>query len=98
LLARLERLESRTALVHPVKTKVRFGNLRRLPQDYQGERHVIVAKCLPSEGKDRVEFEEVAGPDPSPPQELKHDDLRAPLPRIPVRSLSARGSLLEPFI
>jgi len=33
---------------------------------------VIVAKYLPSEGKDRVEFEEVAGPDPSPPQELKH--------------------------
>ena len=33
---------------------------------------MIVAKYLPSEGKDRVEFEEVAGPDPSPPQELKH--------------------------
>ena len=68
LLSRLERLEVRT--VSSQRVKVRFGKLRQLPEDYyKGERHVIVAKELPSRnGQEWVEFEEVPGPDPNPPQ------------------------------
>ena len=43
LLGRLERLEVRTAEAYR-KITIRFGALRRLPEDYVGERHVIVAK------------------------------------------------------
>ena len=64
LLARLERLESRAAVFR--RLKVRFGNLRRLPRDYKGERHLVIAKHLPSRsGQEWVEFEEAPGPDPS---------------------------------
>ena len=67
LLRRLERLEFRNAASCSIK--IRFGNLRRLPEDYKGERHVVVAQHLPSQnGQERVEFEEVPGPDPKPPQ------------------------------
>ena len=68
LLSRLERLESRSAS-HP-RIKIRMGDLRRLPQDYKGPRHVVIAKHLPSQsGQEWVEFEERPGPDPNPPQE-----------------------------
>ena len=50
--------------------KVLFGNLRRLPQDYEGERHIEIAKHLPDEnGQKWVEFEEVPGPAPTAPPE-----------------------------
>ena len=65
LLARLERLESRTVAAH-MKITVRFGHLRQLPGDYKGERHVVVTKELPEKGEAWVEFEEVPGPDPHP--------------------------------
>jgi hypothetical protein len=68
LLSRLERLESRSACVES-RLKIRFGHLRRLSQKYKGERHVIVTRQLPNRGdQEWVEFEEVPGPDPSPPQ------------------------------
>jgi hypothetical protein len=42
---------------------VRFGNLRRLPEDYQGERHREIAQWLPArDGQEWVEFVEVPGP------------------------------------
>ena len=64
LLARLERLECRAAVSRKLKT--RFGNLRRLPPDYVGERHMVIAKHLPCRfGQEWVEFEEAPGPDPS---------------------------------
>jgi hypothetical protein len=68
LLTRLERLESNAAATqHPLK--VRFGHLKRLPPEYKGERHVIVARELPKQGdQEWVEFEEVPGPNPNPPQ------------------------------
>ena len=69
LLSRLERLEVRTAAALDV-VRIRYGNLRRLPADYKGERHVIVSKELPSQnGQEWVEFEEVPGPNPNPPQQ-----------------------------
>jgi len=47
--------------------QLRFGELRRLPADYQGERHVVVAKNLPAQnGQEWVEFAEVPGPEPNP--------------------------------
>jgi hypothetical protein len=68
LVTRLARLESRRVLVEH-STKVRMGHLKRLPREYTGERHVIVAKELPNVGNQEwVEFEEVPGPDPNPPQ------------------------------
>jgi hypothetical protein len=68
LLTRLARLESRRVFVEHRDT-VRFGHLKRLPPEYQGERHVIVARQLPNVGNQEwVEFEEVPGPDPNPPQ------------------------------
>ena len=51
--------------------KLRFGHLKRLPREYQGERHVIVARELPKQGdQEWVEIEEVPGPDPDPPEQL----------------------------
>ena len=48
-------------------SRLRFGELRRLPADYQGERHMVVAKNLPAQnGQEWVEFAEVPGPDPNP--------------------------------
>ena len=65
LLARLERLEFRAAVFR--KFKARFGNLHRLPRDYNGERHLVIARHLPSRsGQEWVEFEEVPGPDRRP--------------------------------
>jgi hypothetical protein len=49
--------------------KLRFGNLKCLPKDYQGERHVERGKFLGNRGdQEWFEFEEVPGPDPNPPQ------------------------------
>ena len=70
LLTRLERLEHRLA-VRDQPIKLRLGHLKQLPREYQGERHVIVARELPTQGdREWVEFEEVPGPDPDPPQQL----------------------------
>ena len=53
--------------------RVQSGNLRCLPQDYKGERHIVIAKHLPSRnGQEWVEFEEVPGSEPNPPQEQQH--------------------------
>jgi hypothetical protein len=47
--------------------QVRFGHLRRLPGDYQGERHIEITHCLPDQkGQKWVEFSEVPGPPPNP--------------------------------
>ena len=71
LLTRLERLESRVAVVGQHRFRVRFGKLKRLPQDYQGERHVVISKHLASKGdQEWVEFDELPGPDPSRTLEL----------------------------
>jgi len=68
LLARLERLE--LLAVGVPESKLRFGHLRPLPKDYQGERHTVIAKHLPNQGdQEWVEFEEVPGPAPSPKEE-----------------------------
>ena len=69
LLTRLERLECRLAPPDQ-RIKLRLGHLKRLPREYQGERHVIVARELPKQGdQEWVEFEEVPGPDPDPPEQ-----------------------------
>jgi hypothetical protein len=66
LVARLARLESRAASTECSVT-LRFGHLKRLPQEYTGERHIIVRE-LPNQGdQEWVEYEEVPGPDPNPP-------------------------------
>ena len=68
LLGRLTRLESRATTAAESVLTLRFGNLKRLPADYKGERHVIVARELPKQGdQEWVEFEEVCGPAPESP-------------------------------
>jgi hypothetical protein len=63
------RLKSRPACLPIIR--LRFGNLRRLPPDYQGERHRVIAERLPDrDGREWVEYEEVPGPPPMlPPQD-----------------------------
>ena len=80
LLSRLERLEVQTAAFASCQTRFRLGYLRRLPEDYKGERHVVVAKQLPSQnGQDWVEFEEVPGPEPLDPNPLPGAATPAPV-------------------
>jgi len=68
LLTRLERLECRVIAAHQ-RFRILYGHLKRLPREYQGERHVVVARQLPSQGdQEWVEFEELPGPDPNPPE------------------------------
>jgi hypothetical protein len=61
LLARLERLEFEAA---PILTVcLQYGWLRKLPLDYQGERHVeIVERRAIREDLEWIEAEEVRGP------------------------------------
>ena len=55
----------RGARSHP-SLQVLLGNLRYLPEDYQGERHIEIARCLPDHhGWKWVEFAEVPGPPPN---------------------------------
>jgi len=55
------------ATFHP-PIHFRFGYLRRLPENYQGERHTEIARHLPTiNGQEWVEFVEVPGPEPSQP-------------------------------
>ena len=90
LLARLERLEYRAQALSTIK--IRYGNLRRLPDDYKGERHVVVAKELPSKsGQEWVEFEEVPGPSPNPPAESSGGLCR----RIDVMFVDTRDAVMN---
>jgi len=75
---------------HP-PLRVRFGKVRRLPEDYRGERHIVVAKQLPERnGQEWVEFEEVPGPKPMTPP----PDLRVPQ-YLNVMFVTARGGAEE---
>jgi hypothetical protein len=78
-------------LAGPVKkgeTRLRFGYLQRLPDDYRGERHVVVAKELPSRnGREWVEFQEVPGPAPkadpaAEPGPIRYIDVTLIKPRM----------------
>jgi hypothetical protein len=61
LLARLERLE--LAATPILQICLQYGWLRKLPRDYQGERHIEIVKRLSiQEGLEWVEAEEVPGP------------------------------------
>jgi hypothetical protein len=53
--------------IYGARVTIRFGHLKRLPREYVGKRHTILARQLPSNGdQEWVEFEEVPGPDPKP--------------------------------
>ena len=67
LSTRLERLERRSERIAVnLCTTLRLGSLKKLPRDYVGERHVVVAKHLPPQSPlgEWVEFEERPGPEP----------------------------------
>jgi len=70
LITRLERLEAKTANRRTVV--YRYGYLKTLPNDFVGERHVVIVKREPSgaTGQDEwCEFEERPGPAPVDAQE-----------------------------
>ena len=75
LFTRLERLESRAyAVQHRVKS--RMGNLKRLPPEYKGERHIVIAKQLPNIGvQEWVEYEERPGPEPPQNRNASPEDV-----------------------
>jgi hypothetical protein len=58
---RLERLEAQAAADLPMQLQI--GYLKRLPAEYQGERHVVTVGQRASDGAGpgRYEFEERAG-------------------------------------
>ena len=59
---RLERVEARVAETH---LQVQIGYMKRLPADYQGDRHVVtVGQHAGEGGRTRYEFEERPGPAP----------------------------------
>ena len=91
LVTRLGDLECRVAASdQPIK--LRFGHLKQLLREYQGEDHVIVARELPKQGdQEWVEFEEVPGPDPDPPERCARPAVRSALV---TRTVSTPATLL----
>ena len=65
LLARLERLETRTSLSKPLT--FRYGWLKPLRPDFEGERHIAIVEKQPtnSPGIEWCEFEERPGRAPA---------------------------------
>jgi hypothetical protein len=64
LLARLEAFEHRT---HGLSVRSISGPLKRLPEDYWGERHTVIKPLPDCPTGERVEFEERPGPGPDLP-------------------------------
>jgi hypothetical protein len=97
-IARLEEAlspKSRPLVHHSLH--VRFGNLRRLPEGDQRERHIEVVQCLPERnGQEWVEFAEVPGPEPrlprQDPQLPKYLDLVFVEPRPPAFMIAKLAS------
>jgi hypothetical protein len=72
LQSRLGRLEHAAAFTLARRPyKLRLGHLKRLPRDYIGARHIEIVKRLPPRSPigEWVEFEELPGPGPKPPEE-----------------------------
>jgi hypothetical protein len=72
--SRLGRLEHAAALTlthRPFKLRLGLGHLRLLPRGYTGERHIEIVKRLPPRSPigEWVEFEELPGLSPKPPEE-----------------------------
>jgi hypothetical protein len=65
MLSRLERLETHPGLRPPCAFHI--GLLKRLPEDYVGERHVVILEREPFSSFDTVECEFEERPGPVPP-------------------------------
>jgi hypothetical protein len=64
LLSRLARLETRTTAVE--RDRFRIGHLTTLPEDFAGERHIVVlSRLLTEEGMEICACEERSGPAPA---------------------------------
>jgi hypothetical protein len=80
LLSRLERLEKQVRL--EMQSRIRIGVLKPLPDDFVGERHIVVVKQLPSTlGPEIWEYEERPGrgrplrPEDVPTLYISEDDM-----------------------
>jgi len=64
LLSRLERLEAQAQAAR--EEMIQIGPLKRLPDDFLGDRHVVVVKRYPSSTPnwETCDFEEQPGPEP----------------------------------
>jgi len=79
-LARLEQVNrQRTA---PQHLRIEYGNLKTLPDDYIGPRHVVMLKQIPPEelppaerAKPWFEWEERPGPEPVTTASLPNDEI-----------------------
>ena len=69
LRSRLEKLEMHSEQAKPLM--LRYGWLKPLPEDYIGERHVVIVKREPTEtpNMEWCEFEERPGPAPAGPED-----------------------------
>ena len=69
-LSRLKRLESHPGLRPPCV--MRWGVLKKLPEDYVGERHVVIVESDPPSSSETgyCEFEERPGPAPPGQEDL----------------------------
>ncbi len=77
-LARLERLNRMSTA--PSRLRIRYGYLKKLPDDYTGPRHVVTMRRLPPEpgaysGEPWFEWEERPGPDPASDATGPSDDV-----------------------
>ena len=65
ILSRLHRLERQPGLRPP--GGLRWGLLKRLPEDYVGERHVVVVEREPPSSSNTGQCESEERPGPAPP-------------------------------
>jgi hypothetical protein len=67
-MARLARLEHmhQVGIAAKPRLTLQLGNLKQLPREYVGDRHVVTVKQLPGDekGAEWYEFEERPGPPP----------------------------------
>jgi hypothetical protein len=60
-----ERMRQVAGVARETGYRLRLGRVQQLPEDYRGERHVVITKHLPERyGMEWVEFQEVPGPAP----------------------------------
>lgn len=80
---RVQRLEAYIRAKQDAKIVVQFARLKKLPREYQGERHAVIVKRLPADesGNDWFEMEERPGPAPSVDIEGDHS-VSGPILRV----------------
>jgi hypothetical protein len=82
LLTRLKRLEQVQPAAHQPPVELQIGYLKKLPPEYNGERHIVTAS---RDADGRYHWEERRGPEPA------HEDERNAASVIRVNLVSPRA-------